>query len=309
MSRNAALYVALRTAAILLRLIPDRAAHALADFAGKVAYFGATQVRRNVLENLAVVLETVPEDPALTPYAKETFRTDAKNWVDTLRIRRTSFDRIEHDVTVDHFERIESALAEGRGLVLVTLHVGNFDLVGQLLAARGYRLTVPVERMEPARLFNFLLSLRSSKGINTVPLDHAPREMVRTLRAGDIVGVAGDRLIGARGGIAVPFFNRPTLLPYGPVSLARRMNSPLLIGVGVRRPDDSFLGHVMGPIAMVRTEDGDADDRENLERLAREMEGLIRAYPGQWLNFSRMWPSADSHSQAGSIRHQTEAAV
>lgn len=307
MSPNVALYWVLRLAAWTIPFLPARVTHALADAAGRLAFHLFPGPRTNVLHNLAVVLNTSPSDEALRPLAEEAFRTDAKNWADTLRISRTSATELEGSIQVDRFDLIADALHGGKGLVLVTLHLGNFDLVGQLLVERGYRLTVPVERMQPERLFDFLVALRTSKGINVVALDHAPREMIKALRNGEIVGVAGDRLVGGRGGISVPFFGRNTLLPQGPVSLARRCGAPLLIGVGIRRPDDRFEGHVVGPIPLAKTSDGDADDEVNLSRLASEMEKLIRQFPGQWLTFSRMWPQEDSEKSAGTMGQKTEA--
>jgi KDO2-lipid IV(A) lauroyltransferase len=281
----------------------------MADLAGELAYRFVPGTRAAVLANLAVVLATSPDDPALRPLAAEAFTTDARNWIDTLRIDRSAPEAMVQSVEVDHFERIEAAVAQGKGAILVTCHLGNFDLVGQYLMAKGYRLTIPVERMEPKELFDYLVSLRASNGINIVPLDRAPREMVRALRAGELVGVAGDRTVGGIGGTRTTFFGRTAILPHGPVSLARRTGSPLLLAVGIRRRDEGFLGHVSGPIPMVKTSDSEADDRENMARLVTEMERIIAEYPGQWLQFSPLWGANDASGEAATMNHHTEATV
>lgn len=308
MTGNRALYRALRIAARIVPFLPPPVAHALADFAGKVAFAVFRRPRQAVLANLAVVLDREPGDRALRQLAMEAFCTDAKNWLDTLRIARTDTAALMRSVEIDHWDLVVEAVGAGKGLVMVTIHLGNYDLVGQVIAAHGYPLTVPVERMEPPELFDFLVNLRRSKGINVVPLDRAPREVFRALRNGEIVGLAGDRLVGERGGEVVEFFGRPTVLPTGPVSLARRAGAPLLLGVGTRHPNDTFAGHVVGPIPLSTSADAARDDRENLQRLAFEMERLVRAYPGQWLNFSPMWPDGD-RKRPGTMERETGAVV
>jgi lauroyl/myristoyl acyltransferase len=303
---NLALYVVLRIAAWALPLIPVSVAHSLSDSAGKLAFLLFPRPRRAVLENLAVVMETSPNDRKLRPLAVEAFRTDAKNWIDTLRIRRTTGAEIEAQVEFDHWDRLAAAVSRGKGVVLATMHLGNYDMVGQVLAQRGYRMIVPVERMQPQALFDFLVDLRTSKGVRVVPLDQAPREMIRALRAGEIVGLAADRMIGGRGGVETRFFGRFTALPRGPVSLARRTGSTLLLGVGIRRGDDTFAAHVIGPIPITRSENSESDDLQNMGRVVAEMEALIRRYPGQWLNFSPMWRRVGPAELAATINHQTE---
>jgi lauroyl/myristoyl acyltransferase len=309
MTGNDALYWALRLAGAILPLLPVRFAHGLAALAGRLAYLLFPAPRKAVLANLAVVRGTVPDDPSLRPLARQAFVTDATNWMDTLRIAHTSPDVLVRAVAVDHFERLEAAAALGQGVVLLTMHLGNYDLVGQYLMAKGYRLTIPVERMVPPRLFDYLCRLRGANGINLVPLDRAPREMIRALRKGELVGVAGDRMVGDAGGMTVEFFGRPAVLPHGPVSLARRTGAPLLIGVGIRQGLDRFVGHVVGPIPMTKTADAHADDRENLRRVTREMERLVEQYPGQWLQFSPLWRDGGAVTVVDTISHHTEAAV
>jgi lauroyl/myristoyl acyltransferase len=282
---NDVLYWTLRAAGAVLPRTPVAFTHRLAALAGRLAFALFSGPRNAVLANLAVVRGTTPDDPALKPLAIQAFVTDATNWVDTLRIGRTPPEIVVKSVDVDHFERLEEA------------------------AAKGFRLTIPVERMEPPRLFDYLCRLRGANGINLVPLDHAPREMIRALRAGEMVGVAGDRTVAGIGGIPVEFFGRPALLPHGPVSLARRTGAPLLIGVGIRLDHDRFVGHVVGPVPMIRSADAHADDRENLGRVAGEMERLVARYPGQWLQFSRLWSDDAAPQAVDTMSQHSEAAV
>jgi KDO2-lipid IV(A) lauroyltransferase len=305
--RNIALYVSLRATAWLMRLVPLRVMYALAAAAGTLAYYVVPSARNGILSNLAVAL------PDLTSRHRSTigrcaFCSDAKNWVDTLRISRLTDHEICRDIHVEGLECLEAAAAEGRGVVLVTMHLGNFDLVGQYIAARGYRLTIPVEKMRPPQLFDYLVRLRASRGINIIPVQRAPLQMLRALRKGGVAGLAGDRDFTG-GGICVDFFGRPALMPSGPARLARHQRAPLLIGVGVRRASGGYQGYIPERLDLQFTDDDEADDLENTRRIARALEPFVCRFPEQWLAFSPIWGQGTDSDGLATIGRQERAAV
>lgn len=306
MSRNVALYVALRLARVVLPSLPLPVAYRLADITGRCAYLLLARPRTGILSNLAVVTGEATTSPAVRALAQTAFATDARNWVDTLRIEDMSEQAILDAVEIEGWEHVPAALAQGRGLVLLVLHLGNVDLVGQVVVARGFGLTIPVERMEPPCLFDMLLAQRRSKGINAVPVDRAPREMLAGLRRGEIVAVAGDRGDGRR--TTVDLFGHPASLPSGAVALARRTGAPLLVGAAVREGDGRFRAFVSAPVPIQSGGRPDEDDRENAQRVAVLLEEAIRRAPGQWLAFTPIWPEGAANS-AATMRHTSGAAL
>jgi KDO2-lipid IV(A) lauroyltransferase len=305
--RNVALYFALRVTSWVMPLLPLRALYGLATAAGSIAYYAVPAARAGILANLAVALPGV--SPRRRAYlGRCALCSDAKNWADTLRISRLTDDQIRTTVSVEGWERVVEAVGEGKGVVFVTMHLGNFDLVGQYVAARGYAMTIPVEQMQPARLFRYLVQLRASRGINVVPVEKVPLQVMRALRRGDIVGLAGDRDFSG-GGVEVDFFGRPALLPGGPARLARRAGAPLLIGVGVRKPAGRYQAYVTERIALQHTEEEATDERENTARIARALEPFVRRFPDQWLAFSPIWPEGAPTDRTGTIERQEQAAV
>ncbi len=308
MSSNIALYFALRLGARVVPLVPVRLAHALASAAGICAFYLFRSPRAGITSNLAVVLALPASDRRVRAAARAAFRTDAKNWLDTLRIGRLQPEVIDALVDVHGYEHLQDALAQGRGVIIVSLHLGNYDLVGQVMAARGCRLTVPAERVEPEQLFHFLMAERRSQGVNVVPIERAPREMLRALRAGEAVGLTADRTIAGRS-VQVDFFGQPAILPRGPAALARHSASPVLMAVGLRLPSGRFRGEISAPLSLVRTENADADEIENTSRLARLMETYIGRHPDQWLAFNSIWPVPGATSGVVTMGQQKKAAV
>lgn len=278
-----------------------------ARYAGRCAYYVVGGARAGITTNLAIVLGENESSSVVRSTAKRAFEHDAMNWIDTLRIQRLSLEEIQQVVRLEGRHLLPSPNGSTHGAVLVTLHLGNFDLVGQVLAASGYRLTVPVERMEPQALFDFLVELRAGYGITIVPVEHAARSLVRALRAGDLAGLAGDRSF-AGSTLEVPVFGRLAPLPTGPVSLARRTHSPLLLAVGIRESPGRFRG-VVREVEMTYSEDGAEDDARNLATFAGMMEQIVTEHPEQWLAFRPFWSVGGGENTAATMGHQKWAAV
>jgi KDO2-lipid IV(A) lauroyltransferase len=308
MDRNRVLYLLLRCASFLVPFLPLTVAYALAAATGRLAFHLVPGARRSICENLSVVLSESADSRRVRRAAITAFQNDARNWIDTLRIGHLRRDDILKAVTVDGWHHLDGALAAGKGAVLVTLHLGNFDLVGQVLVARGLEVMVPVEHMRPPELFDFLVRQRVSQGINLVPVERAPRAMIRALQAGQVVALAGDR--NSVGRVEwVDFFGRPAPLPRGPVSLARHTGAPLLIGFGVRVQGSQYQGFVTPPLDLVTSSDVAATDHENTQRLAHAFEPHIKRYADQWLVFTPMWPQTVPVGSERSMALESEAAV
>lgn len=302
---NRLLYLLLRTAALVAPRLPVRALYAVAEIAGMLAYLLLPTVRKRIVLNFSRAFPEA-DRTEIRRRARGAFRNDAKNWIDSLRIPSIPDAELNRLVRVEGWDRLEHALAGRRGAVIVTMHLGNFDLVGQLLAARGFRLTVPVERMHPPALFEFLTRMRASRGIRLVPVEQAPRAMLRALSRGELVGITVDRPVTGRT-IEAPFFGRPTRVAHGVASLIRLTEAPVVMGVGVRVPGDRFQGYISAPFAMDHGP-GPGVERANTRLVLAEMERFITRVPEQWLAFWNVWPD-DADPEPGRVGQRSEAAV
>jgi KDO2-lipid IV(A) lauroyltransferase len=286
--RNQLLYFLLRAGSSAVARIPLWVSYALASVAGSVAFAVARPARRGIDANLALAFPQLSSQMRRR-LALECFRHDALNWIDTLRIPFLDQSGTPEVVDVDRWDVLTDAIAAGNGVVMAMFHVGNYDLVGQAIAARGISLSVPVERIQPEKLYRFLVDCRSARGVQLLPVEHATRPLLAALRRGEVVGIAADRLTSGKGA-EVDFFSRRCEFPRGPAALARRSGAVLLVGVGIRRPGRAFSGHVV-PVDVPRTGDALADEVGTTQNLAYIAESFIRAHPGQWLAFSPVCPA------------------
>jgi lauroyl/myristoyl acyltransferase len=282
------LFLALTVGSWIMPRIPRRVAYKLTQVVGAIGYVVARKPRDNIQNNLAVVMGNPATSRLVRAAALRAFQNNAKNWCDTLRLEETTKDEIEELVHVEGWERLDEALALGQGLILLGIHLGNIDIVGQIVAARGLKLTVPVENMQPEQLFRRVQKLRQSFGIKTVPLSAGPRPLLAALNRNEIVGVLCDRNI-ADTGVEVHFFDKPAIVSKGPAWLAGLSHAPVLMGVGIRTADNRFAGIVTPPINILRTGNRQSDHRENAQTIMSTAEALIRQYPDQWLMFANVW--------------------
>lgn len=186
---------------------------------------------------------------------------------------------------VDGWETVEKSVAAGRGVVMVTAHYANWELVGALMAVRG----LPVhafyyQQLLPA-LDEFLAWARARSGMQMLHQRRGLRECVRALRAGGVVGFVADQ-DGSRDGVFLDFFGRLVSMPRGPFEFARHAGCDVL-QVSCSRLSDGTYSVVIAPPLRVDS----PEDVGNVARvIAAGFEADIRRDPAQWqLFYSRFW--------------------
>jgi lauroyl/myristoyl acyltransferase len=171
------------------------------------------------------------------------------------------------------------------GVVSITAHVGNWELAGRLLAARAARRTHVVVAPEEAPALERWVR-RDGDGMRFVPRAHPAIgvELLAALRRGEAVALQGDRALGTRGDVAIPFFGRPAPFPLGPFLLARAAGVPIVPGFCILDAGRRYTMRLAEPIIVERGgEEGAARAWVAL------LERIVREHPTQWFNFFDVW--------------------
>jgi KDO2-lipid IV(A) lauroyltransferase len=211
--------------------------------------------------------------------------------LEAFRLPRQDLLALEGDrFRIDGLDLVDKALAEGKGVVIGTPHLGNWDLGAAWFAARGYQPTTVVEPIEPPALFEWFCSYRRALGMGIVPLGpDAGSVLLKKLREGLMVGLVCDRdLVG--NGIEVEFFGERTTFPAGPATLALRAGAPLMAGANFFE-GDAHRCIMRPPIDTSRHGSVKEDIARITQALAGEFETLIRRAPEQWHLLQPNWPS------------------
>ena len=292
MNKGQAIFRTYTTLGRALAALPEPVALAVANRVGDVMYRVRGNQRRMVVSNLRRVVGAEESDTAvLDRWARKSFRTYARYWVEGARLPSTSPIEVEERTFVQGFEYLQEGMAAGRGVILVLPHIGSWEFGGAFLATQDMPMTSVAERIEPPELFDHFVEQRAAMGLNIVPLDSSSGSAInRALRAGKLVGLLSDRdLVG--NGIEVEFFGETTTMPAGPATLALRSGAVLTTGAVYSGPGSDHQAVVEAPLDTTRQGTLRQDVSRLTQELATRLEGLIRRAPDQWHVFQPLWLS------------------
>jgi lauroyl/myristoyl acyltransferase len=278
-----------RVLGAIIPLLPPSLGYPLFGWIGARFFDWFADAREPLRANLRHVLpEATPAERDRT--ARQTLRNHLKNYYDFFRSSRLTRADIARLVHVQGFENLEQALARGRGVIFITAHFGNLDIVGQTFAMRGYKVTTPAEHVRPEILYRHIVATRGAKGLKLIPVDGPLLELVRALKRNEIIGLAAD-LDVTRSGTQVQFFDAPARLPDGHVQLALKTGAALLPAFSLRLQDNTFAAYAEPAIELAPSGDFQADVRAGVRQVALVMEEWIRRHPAQWVMFHEIWRS------------------
>ena len=271
--------------------LPRGLAYALAILVARVAWLAAGSARRRLQFNLSVALPDATPD-AIRRIAWRNFRNHSKAYADLMQLPRARVETLKPLLEVRGEEHLREALARGRGVLVVSAHMGSWEIAAAIWSATVAPVALFAETLDPPELYQWYRSTRQRLGISVLPLDLGGlKQVVKGLAAGEMIVTAVDRdLTGT--GIDVDFFGRPAPIPTGPAAIALRRGTPILPVCVTRLPDDRLLAEGFPPIYAEPGPDREADIRAVTERLVRHLETIIRAHPDQWHVPHKIWPDS-----------------
>jgi lauroyl/myristoyl acyltransferase len=189
--------------------------------------------------------------------------------------------------------RMLAALGQGRGLIALTAHLGNWEAGMRLLALTGAPVHVVMRADRERAAERWLMSRRAGANLRVIRLEEgaaASLALRGALQRNEIVAMQGDRLIGGRS-LTVNLFASPFGLPSGPFHLAYMCDAPLLPVFVVQDGWWRWHAEVGEPVRFPRTDDREADLRAGAAQYAAALEQAVRLHPDQWFNFYDLWPA------------------
>ena len=288
--RRLAPYYGYRAGAALARALPAPVALKLAETASRLSAPRMAARLATSRAHLRRIHGEAMSEEALDRAVAATWRSYARYWTEAFRLSSMTRTELEAAMSWEGVGHVEDALAAGRGAILAMPHLGGWDFGGAWFAATGYPSTVVVERVDPPELFEFFRKMRRGFGVDVVPLDQqAGAAILKALRRGGIIGLVCDRDISGQG-IPVQLFGARTTLPAGPATLALRTGAALLPTAVYFDANGQHRGVVRPPIPTDRKAGLREAVTTTTQRLADELEHLIRIAPEQWHVFQPNWP-------------------
>jgi lauroyl/myristoyl acyltransferase len=280
-------YYIYRFGQFLALTLPLRLAYFLASFLAQGYYLFAFRDRRNVKANLRVIF---PEksNHQLRKISRRVFRNFAKYLVDFFRFEKLDRQYINKNIKLENLHYFDEVLAKGKGVVVLTAHLGNWELGGVVIAQLGYPFWAVALPHKNKKVNTFFDAQRNSKGVKVIAMGKAVRSCIAEIRKKHMVALVGDRDFSEKG-IIIDFFGKPTHFPEGPAALSLITGASIVPGFMLRNPDNSFTLRIEKPIEFSPS-GNKAKDLEDLIGVYKSIfQDYIRKYPEQWYVFRRFW--------------------
>jgi KDO2-lipid IV(A) lauroyltransferase len=282
-------YLQLKLAEFLSRLLPRSLGYGVARRLADLYLLFDRRGREAVMGNLRRIHAyngVVLSPRALRALARENFLNFAKYLVDFfhfLHLKTERMNRLIHFGIVPQV--LDDLLAKGHGVIILSAHLGNWELGAAALAQRGYLLNAVALWQPDPKLNALYQSYRTRRQIRPIPFGRAARECVAALHRNEIIAVVGDRDFTTSRD-TVEFFGQPARLPDGPAKLALATGAPILPVFMVRAADDTF-NYVLGEPMWA---DKQRDKISSVKRrIAEALERVISQHSEQWFLFHDLW--------------------
>jgi len=189
---------------------------------------------------------------------------------------------------------LDEALAEGKGAVVISGHVGNWEILGQAIAASGYPIATVAKPSYDPRVTLWLHEWRSRYGLKIVWREqNSGKAILRALRSNNLMAFLIDQDTKTAGDY-VPFFGRPAFTPTTPAALALRTGAPLIFCWHHRRGKRHQI--TIERVVFARSGNRQRDVVTLTALLTARLEGVIRTVPEQWVWMHRRWRSNPDQS-------------
>jgi lauroyl/myristoyl acyltransferase len=266
--------------------IPRWTAAVVARLAGPVVYNLARTQRVVLHDNLRRILGPGAGAAQVRSAARRTFTNLLMNYFDLIRgpvMKKRVVNMVECDRT-----QLEQVLGRRGDVLVVTGHIGNWDLAGVFLTALGYPLSAVVEPV-PAGWAETFNRYRRLTNMKTIPIPEH-EDIHRAIREGQILTLVADRAISGRG-VRCASFGAIRVFPRGPATYALRFGLTVVIGCLVfqNRPGHPpYLG-IAEPLVYQPTGNLEHDIVAMTRAIAAKLNEVISRYPDQWLVFKPRW--------------------
>ncbi len=280
-------YLIYRIGQSLALAFPLRVGYTIATLLARAQYAFSRKDRLVVYGNLRAIFPDMDEKE-ICRLAKEVFVNFAKYLVDFFRFEKVSKEYIEKYIKVVGRENLDSALHEGKGVIALTAHIGNYELGGAVISLLGYNFNAVALNHKSKQVNEFFIGQRSRTGVKVIPLGSTLRRCYEALRKGEVVALVGDRDFSNHG-IITEFFGKKSMIPKGPAAFYVKAGAAIVPGFLIRMPDDTFELRFERQISCRLTGDTAADEKKVTDLCIDAIEDYIKKYPSQWYMFRRFW--------------------
>lgn len=268
---------------------------------GNLYYLLIKKERERAVSQMMPALEVSEEEAR--KLVRESFVNLARNVLDILYMPNLNEGNLHEYIEIDHLERMQEAIAEGHGVVVLTGHVGTWEWLSAAFTLNGLPVTA-IAKPQPNQQYTDLLNdLRAT--IHVEIFSRGTSELLaagRALKKGKILGFLADQDAGP-GGAFIEFLGKTASTPMGPAVFSNKFHSPVLPAFILRRSDGRHRVVIGEVLRYEDTGDTDRDLYEFTRKMTKILEQVIRENPTQWIWFQKRWNTAPDQQKKN--KHHT----
>ena len=294
-------YKSLMLLSRIVRCMPYDLLLFLGRILGNLYYLLIKKERERAVSQMMPALKVSEEEAR--KLVRESFVNLARNVLDILYMPNLNEGNLHEYIEIDHLERMQEAIAEGHGVVVLTGHVGTWEWLSAAFTLNGLPVTA-IAKPQPNQQYTDLLNdLRAT--IHVEIFSRGTSELLaagRTLKKGKILGFLADQDAGP-GGAFIEFLGKTASTPMGPAVFSNKFHSPVLPAFILRRPDGRHRVVIGEVLRYEDTGDTDRDLYEFTRKMTKILEQVIRENPTQWIWFQKRWNTAPDQQKKN--KHHT----
>lgn len=268
--------------------IPDGAIPALGAGVGRLLYAAIPSWRRIARKNLDRAFGAQLSPAEIEQILYRNFTHYGQTLCEFLVMRRWRGPALARRVRVTGLEHVDAARARGQGVLAVTAHYGNWELMAARVVQLGYPVNVIARDADDPATNDLVNRIRGDCGYRVITRRDSMRPALKCLRRNELLGIMVDQNSDS-GGVYVPFFGHPAATAAGPAVLARRTGASVIPVFTRRQADGTHLAEFLPPVPVVATDDREGDVYDLTARVTEAIEAAIRAEPSQWFWIHRRW--------------------
>jgi len=247
--------------------------------------------KKLAVRNIRLAEIDVPkEGAALKAFVREVLIQNILTYIEMIHLFRMEREDVEKVISIENEDVLKKLYAQYPGVIFVLGHLGNWELMGQIVAYKGYPLSVIARKQNNPYTDRLINRMREKSGIKLIFRDRqAVPKVMRLLREGHGVAILNDQ-DGGIAGVTTTFLGRRCSTPHGPVVFALKTGCPVSFVTIRRLKDGTSVGHFGEPIFLKRhSEDLDEDIRVSLQFLIDKLEAAVKENPAQWNWLANRW--------------------
>jgi KDO2-lipid IV(A) lauroyltransferase len=273
----------------LLALLPRKAARFVGAGIGLLAYRVVPRLRSVGVRNLELALPTW-SDRQRHDVLRNLYRNLGWLLAEFCQMPKYTRENSRSFFRYDGLERYLAARDKGKGVLIVTGHLGAWELSSFYHSLMGYPMSMVIRRLDNARVDALVNQIRCLHGNRVLHKDEFARGLLGAMRQGETVGILMDTNMTPPQGVFVPFFGKPACTASGLARVALKTGAAVLPGFMLwEESEQKYVLHFGEEIVLDRTEDDEANAVTNTAKCTAAIEAYVRRYPDQWLWVHRRW--------------------